>query len=34
LMPCRAPRLLTHRQRLFWMWAAIMPTVSRGTPGT
>ena len=34
LIPWRAPRFLIHLQRLLWMCAAIMPTVSRGTPGT
>jgi hypothetical protein len=34
LTPCRAPRFLIHEQRLLWMCAAIMPTVSRGIPGT
>ena len=32
--PWAAPRLLIQRQRLLWMWAAIIPTVSRGMPGT
>jgi hypothetical protein len=32
--PCRAPMLLIQPQRLLWMWAAIIPTVCRGMPGT
>ncbi len=32
--PCRAPMLLIQLHRLLWMWAAIIPTVSREMPGT
>jgi len=34
LTPCRAPMLLIQLHRLLWMWAAIIPTVSREMPGT
>ena len=33
-MPCLAPIILIHMHRALWMWAAIMRTVRRGTPGT
>src|SRR3989442_3968114 len=34
LTACRAPMLLIQLHRLLWMWAAIIPTVSREMPGT
>ena len=34
LTPWRAPMLLIQLHRLLWMWAAIIPTVIRGMPGT
>src|SRR5438093_2936198 len=34
LTPWRAPSILIQLQRLLWMWAAIIPTVNRGIPGT
>ena len=33
-IPCRAPIILIHMHRTLWMWAAIIRTVRRGTPGT
>jgi hypothetical protein len=32
--PCAAPRLLIHMHRVLWMWAAIIPIVRPGMPGT
>lgn len=33
-IPCLAPIILIHMHRTLWMWAAIIRTVRRGTPGT
>jgi len=33
-IPCLAPIILIHMHRPLWMWAAIIRTVRRGTPGT
>jgi len=33
-IPCFAPIILIHMHRTLWMWAAIIRTVRRGTPGT
>ncbi len=33
-IPCLAPIILIHMHRALWMWAAIIRTVRRGTPGT
>jgi len=33
-IPCLASIILIHMHRALWMWAAIIRTVRRGTPGT